>query len=56
MRRTSLRLAIAIALMGSSAAQAAELLNVSYDPTRELYRAVNAAFAKTPEGRGVTIK
>ena len=26
--------------------QAIELLNVSYDPTRELYRDINAAFAK----------
>jgi ABC-type sulfate transport system substrate-binding protein len=24
------------------------LLNVSYDPTRELYKAVNEAFAKDP--------
>jgi sulfate/thiosulfate-binding protein len=56
MRRTSLRLALAIAFMGSGAAQAASLLNVSYDPTRELYRAVNIAFAKTPEGQGADIK
>jgi sulfate transport system substrate-binding protein len=49
-------LAIAIALMASGAAQAASLLNVSYDPTRELYRAVNAAFVKTPKGRGADIK
>jgi sulfate transport system substrate-binding protein len=35
-------------------AQAAEpvtLLNVSYDPTRELYKAINIAFAKTWKGR-----
>ena len=35
------------------------LLNVSYDPTRELYRDVNAAFARAYEaahGRKVTIK
>src|SRR5579872_4129893 len=56
MRRTSLRLAIAVALMASGSAQAAELLNVSYDPTRELYRAVNDAFAKTAEGRGTVVK
>src|SRR5579872_1543621 len=38
----------AAALLGVSAAQAAHvtLLNVSYDPTRELYKDVNAAFAK----------
>ena len=36
----------ALALLLSSTAQAADitLLNVSYDPTRELYKAVNAAF------------
>src|SRR5438105_1899092 len=36
-----------------------ELLNVSYDPTRELYQAVNAAFAKKwleTSGQSVTIK
>jgi len=40
-------------------AHAAELLNVSYDPTRELYKAVNAAFAedwKAKTGEDVTIK
>jgi sulfate/thiosulfate transport system substrate-binding protein len=38
----------AATLFGASAAQAAEvtLLNVSYDPTRELYVNYNAAFAK----------
>jgi sulfate transport system substrate-binding protein len=45
---------------GSGAAgSAVELLNVSYDPTRELYRDVNAAFAKLYEaehGRPVSIK
>ena len=30
---------------GPAAADSAELLNVSYDPTRELFRAVNAEFA-----------
>ena len=29
-----------------------ELLNVSYDPTRELYQAVNAAFIKQWTGQG----
>ncbi|MEX0669274.1 MAG: sulfate ABC transporter substrate-binding protein [Pirellulales bacterium] len=36
-----------------------ELLNVSYDPTRELYREINDAFAKHYEsehGRAVTVK
>ncbi len=44
----------------SSAAQAADitLLNASYDPTRELYKAINAAFAadwKAKHGDTVTI-
>src|SRR5690242_15185208 len=36
-----------------------ELLNVSYDPTRELYAAINEAFAKSwkdKTGQSVTIK
>ncbi len=40
-------------------AQEATLLNVSYDPTRELYQEVNAAFAaqwKAKSGRAVTIQ
>jgi sulfate/thiosulfate-binding protein len=58
------RLAIAAALslvatpIVASAAKV-ELLNVSYDPTRELYRDVNAAFAKdwkAKTGDDVTIK
>ena len=43
----------------SSAAAPVELLNVSYDPTRELYQAYNAAFAtywKDKTGQSVTIK
>ncbi len=45
-------LALALAL-GLSAAHAAEikLLNVSYDPTRELYQDYNAAFAKYWKGK-----
>ncbi len=45
---------------GTAGAQApATLLNVSYDPTRELYQEVNAAFArhwKAKTGQGVTIR
>ena len=39
---------MALALLATSCAHAAriELLNVSYDPTRELYQEYNAAFAK----------
>ena len=46
----------AAALVPSTAPAApASLLNVSYDPTRELYQDINGAFAKTWKG-GVTIK
>jgi sulfate transport system substrate-binding protein len=53
-------LAAAVALpVGLSARQAAvTLLNVSYDPTRELYQEVNAAFAaewKAKTGQAVTV-
>ena len=43
----------------SSDAGQVTLLNVSYDPTRELYRDINAAFIKewqTSSGQRVTIK
>ena len=43
MKRFWIQLAAALAFVGSAAA--AELLNVSYDPTRELYKQVNEAFA-----------
>ena len=50
-----------IALVGSAVSQAApvELLNVSYDPTREFYTEYNAAFAKhwkEKNGQEVVIK
>src|SRR4029453_5567712 len=54
--------AAALALGLATAAQAQKpvtLLNVSYDPTRELYQDVNAAFAakyKTEKGVTVTIR
>ena len=44
---------------GSSAKPAVELLNVSYDPTRELYEAFNKSFTKYWEektGQKVTVK
>lgn len=49
------------AIIPASVAQAApvQLLNVSYDPTRELYVAINAAFAKswkTQTGQDVDIR
>ena len=43
----------------SSSTKSVELLNVSYDPTRELYQDINAAFAKAwkaKTGQDVTIK
>lgn len=59
-RRTALALSASIGLAGfAGAAPAAELLNVSYDPTRELYSEYNAAFAKhwkAKSGEDITIK
>ncbi|MFT3811076.1 MAG: hypothetical protein QM698_14270 [Micropepsaceae bacterium] len=43
MKKFWISLAAATALAGASFA--AELLNVSYDPTRELYKQVNEVFA-----------
>src|SRR5881398_1277226 len=61
--KTIARLALGIALIGSPAmpagAQKITLLNVSYDPTRELYKDINAAFArewKRRTGQDVEIK
>jgi sulfate transport system substrate-binding protein len=39
-------LIIAVAALGAAEAQKITLLNVSYDPTRELYQDYNAAFAR----------
>jgi sulfate transport system substrate-binding protein len=58
------RIAVTVALtaffaLGAGSARAQELLNVSYDPTRELYQEVNAAFAarwKAKTGKAVTIQ
>ncbi|MFO1081725.1 MAG: sulfate ABC transporter substrate-binding protein [Reyranellaceae bacterium] len=53
---------LALAASGQAAAQAAGavvLTNVSYDPTRELYKAVNEAFAKERQagsGQKVTVR
>jgi len=59
-RRQVVALAIAVGLAsGASVASAAErtLLNVSYDPTRELYQAFNAEFIKHwKETTGETVK
>jgi sulfate transport system substrate-binding protein len=51
-----LSLAVAISLLASAAAQAdVTLLNVSYDPTRELYKDLGAAFAATYKADHVII-
>ncbi|MDD0845037.1 sulfate ABC transporter substrate-binding protein [Pseudomonas sp. Gutcm_11s] len=44
--------ALASALFAGQAAAASELLNVSYDPTRELYQEYNAAFNKYWQAKG----
>jgi sulfate/thiosulfate-binding protein len=52
-------LALGLALTSSQAAHAQTLLNVSYDPTRELYQEYNAAFAKhwrEKTGERITIR
>jgi ABC-type sulfate transport system substrate-binding protein len=46
-------------LAGSAMARDVTLLNASYDPTRELYKAVNTAFAaqwKAQHGDTVTLR
>jgi sulfate/thiosulfate-binding protein len=59
-RRAAIALGISASLAGATfAASAAELLNVSYDPTRELYQEFNAAFIKhwkAETGEDLTIK
>jgi sulfate/thiosulfate-binding protein len=61
LRRTALAfvLAAAAAVAGPALAREVTLLNVSYDPTRELYQAYNGAFArywKGKTGEAVTVK
>ena len=61
-KSTTLALALAALVgLGASAGALADttLLNVSYDPTRELYRAINQAFAekwKTNTGETITLQ
>jgi sulfate/thiosulfate transport system substrate-binding protein len=60
MKRLATSLFVAATLLFGQGAQAAPvtLLNVSYDPTRELYQDINAAFAKewkAKTGQDVTI-
>ena len=57
-RRSLLALALAAGFIGSAQAQTT-LLNVSYDPTRELYQEFNPAFAKhwkAQTGEDVVVK
>jgi sulfate transport system substrate-binding protein len=51
-RKLAISLAVLGALSAAQTATAANLLNVSYDPTRELYVDVNAAFAKAWKAQG----
>jgi sulfate/thiosulfate-binding protein len=58
-RRTFLAFAALSALFTSSALADTELLNVSYDPTRELYQQLNEVFAKewqAKTGEAITIQ
>jgi sulfate/thiosulfate-binding protein len=57
--RVLLAAALAGPLLAGAARAQVQLLNVSYDPTRELYREVNQAFAaewKAKTGQSVTIR
>src|SRR5271155_3459752 len=44
--KTFLKISLVLSLIVSANAKEVKLLNVSYDPTRELYTEYNAAFAK----------
>jgi sulfate/thiosulfate transport system substrate-binding protein len=60
LRRDFIKIAFALATVGPAfGQQPAQLLNVSYDPTRELYVEVNQAFSrhwKARTGQDVTVK
>jgi len=51
-RKLAIGLAALAALSAAQIASATNLLNVSYDPTRELYVDINAAFAKACKAQG----
>src|SRR5579859_4797662 len=56
--KTLLTILLATSLVAAAGAREVKLLNVSYDPTRELYQEYNAAFAKywkAKTGNDVTI-
>ena len=50
-----LSLLAAAGILATTGAQAVTLLNVSYDPTRELYKDLGAAFAATYKAEPVSI-
>jgi sulfate transport system substrate-binding protein len=53
----ALMLQLALFVAAPARAEPLELLNVSYDPTRELYRAINSAFiASSPQYADLTIR
>jgi sulfate transport system substrate-binding protein len=59
MRRFMISLAVGLAFLGAARAADVNLLNVSYDPTRELYVAINKAFAakfKADTGKTIEIR
>jgi sulfate/thiosulfate-binding protein len=55
MIRSSLSFLTAAGIFAVTSAQAVTLLNVSYDPTRELYKDLGAAFAASYKAEPVTI-
>src|SRR5271154_80188 len=58
LRKAFLASVVTFSLAGAASAKDITLLNVSYDPTRELYQAINKAFAdqwKQKTGDTVTI-
>ena len=59
MLRAVIGLAASVAMMSAASAADVSLLNVSYDPTRELYADINRAFAaqfKNESGKTIEIK
>ncbi len=59
MKSMLIMLVLGLALVGPASARDVELLNVSYDPTRELYQDVNQAFAaqwKRQTGQTLTVR
>src|ERR1700688_5210177 len=51
MRQTFITTLVAVAALAATTSAQVSLLNVSYDPTRELYQDLNAAFVKFWKGK-----